>query len=117
MTHAKYLVSTFTIGTNVSKCFTDILLPRSLDSVLAHTQCVYNLHSLGSIPARRYFFLFDHVQLIHRKQGKVISVWTSLMATTDFLSASRGKGVSSLYIPRQRIQAPMSWISSGMDSP
>ena len=31
------------------KHFTDILLPPSLDSILAN-----NLHSLGSIPARRY---------------------------------------------------------------
>ena len=37
--------------TNVTKRFTNILLPRSLDSVLAHTHyCVHNLHSLGSIP-------------------------------------------------------------------
>ena len=42
------------LNTNVSKRFTNILLPRSLDSVLTRTQCVHNLHSLGSIPARRY---------------------------------------------------------------
>ena len=28
--------------------------PGHLDLVLAHTHCVHNLHSLGSIPARRY---------------------------------------------------------------
>ena len=33
------------------------LLPRSLDSVLARTHYVRNLHSLGSIPARRYVTL------------------------------------------------------------
>ena len=43
--------------TNISKRFTDILLPRSLDSILARTHCVHNLHSLGSIPARRYLTL------------------------------------------------------------
>ena len=45
------------LNTNVSKPFTDILLPRSLDSVLARTYCVHNLHSLGSFPARRYLTL------------------------------------------------------------
>ena len=45
------------LNTNVSKHFTNILLPRSLDSVLARTQRVHNLHSLGSIPARRYMML------------------------------------------------------------
>ena len=45
------------LNTNVSKRFTNILLPRSLDSVLARTHCVHNLHSPGSIPAGRYLTL------------------------------------------------------------
>ena len=32
-------------------------LPRSLDSILARTHCVHDLHSLGSNPARRYLTL------------------------------------------------------------
>ena len=45
--------------TNVStgERFTNILLPRSLHSVLVRTHCVHNLHSLVSIPARRYLTL------------------------------------------------------------
>ena len=45
------------LNTNVSKRFRNILLPRSLDSMLARTHCVHNLHSLGSIPARRYLII------------------------------------------------------------
>ena len=35
----------------------NILLPRSLDSVLARTHCLHHLHSLGSILARCYLTL------------------------------------------------------------
>ena len=45
------------LNTNVSKRFTNILLSRSLDSVLANTHCVHNLHFLGSISAGRYLTL------------------------------------------------------------
>ena len=47
--------------TNVSKRFTNILLPRSLDSVLACTHCVHNLHSCGHY--RLSLDLVDFLQL------------------------------------------------------
>ena len=59
MCHIIIIIFNFYIAlnTNVSKRFINILLPRSLDSVLARTHCVHNVHSLGSIPAGRYLTL------------------------------------------------------------
>ena len=49
-----------------------MLLPRSLDSGLARTHCVHNLHSLGSIPVRRYLTLIGFTNLNTNNYNKFV---------------------------------------------
>ena len=73
------------LNTNVSKRFTNILLPWSLDTVLARTRCVHNLHSLGNIPARRYLTLKN---CLTNNDGRIPLPGTHLEKTKFMIAAS-----------------------------
>ena len=81
------------LNTNVSKRLTDILLPRSLDSILARTQCVHNLHVGQNWDVSLMHSLHQETHMnasrrVHHQDADRISSWFGSFTECTFIHGS-----------------------------